>query len=109
MPVRRYAISAVHGGVDYTVEDVRYDATGTRFTIVGPEHSLTLKTHLVGECNISNLTAAVIVAMYLGVPDEKIRYAVEKIEQVEHRLNVKRSDHYRRCFQFQSDRIGNGS
>ena len=91
VPVRRYAISAVHGGVDYTVEDVRYDATGTRFTIVGPEHSLTLKTHLVGECNISNLTAAVIVAMYLGIPDEKIRYAVEKIEQVEHRLNVKRT------------------
>ena len=89
--VRRYAISAIHGGVDYTVEDVEYDATGTRFTVVGPDSRLTLKTHLVGECNISNLTAAVIVAMYLGVPEQKIRYAVEKIEQVEHRLNVKRT------------------
>lgn len=91
VPVRRYAISAVHGGVDYTVENIEYDASGTRFTVVGPDSSLTLKTHLVGECNISNLTAAVIVAMYLKVPDEKIRYAVEKIEQVEHRLNLKRT------------------
>lgn len=89
--VHRYAIGAVHSGVDYTVEDVEYDATGTRFTVIGPDSRLSLKTRLVGECNISNLTAAVIVAMYLGVPDQKIRYAVEKIEQVEHRLNVKRT------------------
>ncbi len=30
-----------------------------------------------------------IVALHLGVPSEKIRYAVGKIEQVEHRLNMK--------------------
>ncbi|MDE5635156.1 MAG: hypothetical protein K2I52_02470, partial [Muribaculaceae bacterium] len=48
-------------------------------------------TSLVGECNISKLMAAGIVADRLGVPAEKITYAVEKIEQVEHRLNVKRT------------------
>ena len=52
---------------------------------------LEFHTRLVGECNVSNLTAAIIVALYLQVPVEKIRYAVEKIEQVEHRLQVKRT------------------
>ena len=40
---------------------------------------------------MSNLLAAVIVAMRLGVPEDKIRYAVGQIEQVEHRLNMKRT------------------
>jgi UDP-N-acetylmuramoyl-tripeptide--D-alanyl-D-alanine ligase len=89
----RYAISS-NGETavnDYTVKDVSYGATGTQFTVVGPNCQLTLHTRLVGECNISNLMAAVIVAKYLQVPDEKILYAVEKIEQVEHRLNLKRT------------------
>ena len=38
-----------------------------------------------------NLLAAVIMAMKLGVPANKIRYAVSQIEQVEHRLNMKRT------------------
>lgn len=86
----RYAVNAV-GNADYTAGEIAYDRTGTTFTVNGPGKSLTLHTHLVGECNISNLMGAVIVAMYLGVPDDKIRYAVEKIEQVEHRLNLKRT------------------
>ena len=45
----------------------------------------------MGECNVSNLLAAVIVALRLGVPVEKIRYAVGRIEQVEHRLSMKRT------------------
>ena len=31
------------------------------------------------------------MARHLGVPDKKIAYAVERIEQVEHRLSVKRT------------------
>jgi UDP-N-acetylmuramoyl-tripeptide--D-alanyl-D-alanine ligase len=51
---------------------------------------LELHTALVGECNVSNLLGAVIVALKLGVPAEKIKYAVSQIEQVEHRLSVRR-------------------
>ena len=43
------------------------------------------------KCNISNLMAAVIMALHLGVDEQKIKYAVSRIEQVEHRLNVKRT------------------
>lgn len=77
--------------ITFWVDDIRYSATGTDFTIYSHEgEPLALHTQLVGECNVSNLVAAVIVALHLGVERERIRYAVEKIEQVEHRLSIKR-------------------
>lgn len=86
----RYAVNGTKNAT-YTAKDIVYDETGSQFTIVGGGKELRLHTRLVGECNISNLIAAVIIALRLDVPDEKIRYAVEKIEQVEHRLNLKRT------------------
>lgn len=88
----RYGVSHP-GGADYTASEVVYTPSGTTFTIAGGmlQTPLTLHTKLVGECNVSNLMAAVIVALKLGVPEEKIRYAVSQIEQVEHRLNMKRT------------------
>lgn len=74
--------------------EVAYRRDGTTFTLHGPgltPEGLTLKTRLVGECNVSNLAAAVIVALKLGVPVEKIKLAVEQIDQVEHRLSLKRT------------------
>ena len=86
----RYAVNETKNAA-YTAKDITYDETGTRFTVVGGGKELQLHTKLVGECNISNLIAAVIIALRLEVPEDKIRYAVEKIEQVEHRLNLKRT------------------
>lgn len=86
----RYAINNTKQA-SYTVKDIIYNETGTIFTIVFNGKEIVLHTKLVGECNISNLVAAVIIALKLEVPEEKIRYAVEKIEQVEHRLNLKRT------------------
>ncbi len=86
--VKRYAVAP---GSDYHVEDVEYGAVDTRFTVVGEGHRIELTTKLVGECNLSNLMASVIVAMYLDVPEKSIRYGVSQIEQVEHRLNMKRT------------------
>lgn len=87
---RRYAITA-GDGIDCSVKDVVYSPSGTSFTVVTADGEIELRTRLVGECNISNLLAAVIVALHLGMDPEKIRYAVDKIEQVEHRLNMKRT------------------
>ena len=88
--VVRYAIRDT-AGATVTARDIAYDSRGTSFTIAGPDWEMRLHTHLVGECNISNLMAAVVTARHLGVPDEKIRIAVDHIEQVEHRLNLKRT------------------
>ncbi len=84
----RYAIRATQGA-QVIATDISYDRRGTSFTIQGPDWQMKLRTRLVGECNISNLMGAVIMARHMGVPDEKIRIAVEHIEQVEHRLNMK--------------------
>ena len=87
---RRYAVSNPENA-DFIATDIHYDASGTSFVIKGKDTELSLHTRLVGECNVSNLIAAVIVAKHLGVPDEKIRVAVEHIQQVEHRLSMKRT------------------
>lgn len=86
----RYGVSN-SAKADFKAEGITYSSSGTDFTIVGDGRRIALHTQLVGECNVSNLIAAVIVALYLEVPENKIRYAVEKIEQVEHRLNMKRT------------------
>lgn len=87
---RRYAVKSTKNA-DFIATDVKYTPSGTTFTIKGDGREITLSTRLVGECNISNLIAAVIVALHLDVPEEKIQYAVQKIQQVEHRLNLKRT------------------
>lgn len=87
----RYGIQNTTG-VRFTAADIEYDRHGSAFTVRdlrGELPDLRLHTRLLGECNISNLLAAVAVARHLGVPDSKIAYAVEQIEQVEHRLSVK--------------------
>lgn len=86
--VKRYAIAA---GNDYHIENVEYGEVETRFTVVGEGRQIELATKLVGDCNLSNLMASVIVALYLDVPEKSIRYGVSQIEQVEHRLNMKRT------------------
>lgn len=87
----RYAVKQ-YDHADWHAEDIQADSSGTTFTAVGPDgERLRLHTRLLGECNISNLLAAVIMARQLGVPDERIRYGVERIEPVEHRLSVKRT------------------
>ena len=87
----RYTVNDTPGA-GWRVTDITYGTDGTRFTLNGPGgYSINLRTRLVGECNISNLAAAVIMARHMGVEDDRIRYAVEQIEQVEHRLNLKRT------------------
>lgn len=86
----RYGVTNVKA--PYRGTDIAYGSSGTDFTLTGPDGmKMKLHTRLVGECNVSNLIAAVIVAKDLGVPDDKIRRAVERIEPVEHRLSMKRT------------------
>ncbi|MDE5841326.1 MAG: UDP-N-acetylmuramoyl-tripeptide--D-alanyl-D-alanine ligase, partial [Muribaculaceae bacterium] len=89
--VIRYGVSST-SGCDYRAMDIRYTPEGTDFIVEGSDGtSLALHTRLIGECNISNLVSAVIVAMQLGLSHDEIRRGVASIEQVEHRLSVKRT------------------
>jgi len=86
----RYAVKP-SAETKFAAGDISYTPSGTDFTVLTPEGELRLHTRLVGECNVSNLLAAVIVALHLGMDRRKIAYAVEQIEQVEHRLIIKRT------------------
>lgn len=87
----RYAASN-YKKADFKATDIIYSADGTNFKVSTPEgKELEFSTPLVGECNVSNLLAAIIVALKLGVPEEKIRHAVSRISQVEHRLSIART------------------
>ncbi len=85
----RYTVNPTNNS-DYYATDITYTTAGTRFTLHTPDGDLALSTPLLGECNVSNLIAAAIIGLRMGVSREQLAYAVEKIEQVEHRLSVKR-------------------
>lgn len=87
----RYAVSHPKGA-DWHAEDVHTDSTGTTFAAVGPEGvRLELRTRLVGECNVSNILAAVIIAKAMGLTDAEIQRGVAAIEPVEHRMSIRRT------------------
>jgi UDP-N-acetylmuramoyl-tripeptide--D-alanyl-D-alanine ligase len=76
---------------NYGITDVKYGPDGTSFAIETPEGKTEpLTTRLVGIHNLSNILAACIAAGELGMTFSEIRYAVSQIEQVEHRLAIKR-------------------
>ena len=85
----RYGITHPEG-CDYTARNICYTPQGTTFEVVGKGVNMQLSTQLLGECNISDLLAAIVMAIELGVPHEKIKFAVARIEPVEHRLSRKR-------------------
>lgn len=88
----RYAVKdAGDSDVEYFASDIRYTPAGTTFNVSRRSDgwTLELQTHLVGECNISNIVAAVAVAKAFGMSDDKIRYGVARLKQVEHRLSIR--------------------
>lgn len=84
----RYAAEDVKDA-QCVISDIEVSHSGTTFTLRYNGKDLRFHTRLVGRCNISNLAAAIVVAINLGVDIRHIAYAVERIEQVEHRLNMK--------------------
>lgn len=78
-------------GTDYSADNIEYGPQGTKFTLHCPDGTeYRFETVLLGEYNIANLTGAIAVAIEMGVPVEKIRYSVSRIEPVEHRLSMRR-------------------
>ena len=86
----RYSIHPSEGA-DYWVTEMKFHENGTDFTLHTPQGDARFSTRLIGEFNISNLIPAIAVAMSFGMPVEKIARAVARIEQVEHRLSMKRT------------------
>ncbi len=81
--------------VDYRAVDITYTPTGSSFTVVHGKEKIRLETKLLGELNILNILSAVAVARHLGISWQTITRAVSTMQQVEHRLELKKINGYR--------------
>ena len=84
--VLRYAVNEEG---DYKACGVEYGANGVSFTLNNGE---TYSTRLLGVGNLLNILASIAVADYLGVPANKQRNAIARLQPVEHRLSMKVSN-----------------
>lgn len=91
----RFVVDDTENDMTSTAEnDISYKAVitgvspqGTQFNLYCPDgKTLSFETALLGHYNICDLTAAIATARVVGVPDEKLHYAVMQIRPVEHRL-----------------------
>lgn len=74
---------------DCIYKDVSYSKNGTEFDVVYKDKSIHIKTKLLGLHNVLNITAAVAVALSLGVGEKDIQFAAAKLRPVSHRLEMK--------------------
>lgn len=81
-----------NSSADYYIDNISYSNLGTDFTIESKGGvSESFFTKIVGSHNLSNILSAYIVAKELNIDTNAIRYAISHIEQVEHRLNIKKT------------------
>lgn len=77
---------------DYRATNIAYSATETSFALCHDGRvDEGYATHILGRGNILNITAALAIAEHLGVSVDACRRAVKQIEQVEHRLSMRRN------------------
>jgi UDP-N-acetylmuramoyl-tripeptide--D-alanyl-D-alanine ligase len=69
--------------------DIRVDSTGSAFTLTAADGA-TARCHtvLLGRHNIGNIAGAAALAKYLGLTMEQIAAGIEKLQPVEHRLQL---------------------
>lgn len=73
---------------DVRAANLAYDSRGMSFDLIDSKGIEHYQSKLLGENNVLNLCAALMVASYLGVSPEQRRRAVSKIQCVEHRLSI---------------------
>lgn len=83
-------------GLDSSVDDVwaeniRVSADGSTFDLCTPAKRMTCRTSLLGELNIRNILACACVGFRLGMTSEQIVRGIEKLQPVEHRLQLIRN------------------
>ena len=89
---RMISYSVENKVADYRAEQINYTPSQTTFAIKsGDAVRDGYSTHLVGRGNILNLLAAVAVADAMQVPEAQQKRAMRQIEQIEHRLSIKRT------------------
>lgn len=70
-------------------KNIRGGKNGLQFDIVCGKRKINVTTKLLGRHNVLNILAAAAVAIDLGLSDTDIKYAIEMLSPVEHRLQLK--------------------
>ena len=76
--------------LNYNSYNLNSSSKGLSFTLLDKNSNkeIEFKTKLIGKHNVINLTGAVSIANYLGIPLSKLVHSVREIKSVEHRLQL---------------------
>jgi UDP-N-acetylmuramoyl-tripeptide--D-alanyl-D-alanine ligase len=77
-----------HGKLDYKASKLQTTESGQSFEFSDKDSHFSCETKLLGQHNIENLTGAIAVARYLGVPEKDIQFTVKRIKAAPHRLEL---------------------
>ncbi len=79
----------------YRAFDLRYSEKGSTFKVQAPDGSVAeYTTRMLGEHNVVNITGAIAVAHDMGIPLEKLKLPVYRLEGAPHRLQpISKNDH----------------
>ncbi|MCR4833893.1 MAG: UDP-N-acetylmuramoyl-tripeptide--D-alanyl-D-alanine ligase [Butyrivibrio sp.] len=88
----KYSDAITYGtreGAAYRATDVSVSRAGTSFTVTTPSgESEEFTTKLIGPHNVQNVVGAIAVANSLGIPMNKLKMAVRRLQPVSHRLEL---------------------
>jgi UDP-N-acetylmuramoyl-tripeptide--D-alanyl-D-alanine ligase len=84
--VVRYSLA--NKEADYYLDEIHYTNEKTNFTVKGKTEAA-FTTKIVGSHNLSNILASYIASKYLNINEKSIEYAINQLEQVEHRLSIR--------------------
>lgn len=82
-------------GIDNQAAKVRakeivFNANGSTFVVEFENEEIQVQSKLLGKHNVYNVLSAIAVGLELGIPLKKIVAAVQKVQPVKHRLELRR-------------------
>lgn len=86
---RKHLTYAIHHDADYRAFDLEVSEKGTSFSVKAPDgETERFTTKLIGTHNVLNITGAIAFSHQLGIPLQKLKAQVRKLECVPHRLQL---------------------
>ena len=90
LDMESYSYGVNNKELNYNAYDLKSSSRGLSFKILDnkSDKEVEFKTTIIGKHNVINLTGAICVANYLGVPLQNLVSRVRDIKSVEHRLQL---------------------
>lgn len=70
------------------IKNIEYLSTKTKFSFALGDQTVSVETSLLGACAVENIYAAALLAYEMGLSAEEIKCGVEKLQPIEHRLQL---------------------